>query len=114
MVEENSSTTNQYYFRMRLPFVENLEMLKGKNFIIKNNYWSLRVEALKNYKPLIEQVVKSNLKIELVKEYILLNKRKYSVHLIDILEGEGKFGLRCRDAVIKRLKKMIWAKITKL
>ncbi|MHA1188241.1 MAG: hypothetical protein ACTSXA_13030 [Candidatus Heimdallarchaeota archaeon] len=108
MTEESS---NQIYFRMRIPFVEDLKMVKGKDFLIKNNYWSLRVEDLKNNKPLIERVVKSNLKIELVKDYILYNKRKYSVQLDEILNEERKFGLRSRDAVIKQLKKTIYQKL---
>jgi hypothetical protein len=111
MVEENNSNYDQIYFRMRIPFVENLEMLKGKDYVIKNNFWSLRVKDLKDNKPLIEEVVKSNLKIELVKDYILYNKRKYSVQFDDIFNEEGKFGLRSRDAVIKQLKKTIYQKL---
>jgi hypothetical protein len=111
MVEENNSNSDRFYYRMRIPFVENLEMLDGKDFVIKNNYWSLRKEDLENNKSLIEEVVKSNLKIELVKEYILHNKRKYSVQLEEIITEEGKFGLRSRDVVIKRLKKIIYQKL---
>ena len=112
MSEQNNTNSSQFYFRMRIPFVENLEMLEGKDFVIKNNFWSLRKEDLKDNKPLIEEVVKSNLKIELVKEYILHNKRKYSVHLEDILNEEGKFGLRNPTAVIKELKRTIYQKLT--
>ncbi|MHA1124308.1 MAG: hypothetical protein ACTSO7_07850 [Candidatus Heimdallarchaeota archaeon] len=111
MVEEKSFNSNHFYFRMRIPFVENLEMLKGKDFVIKNNYWSLRLEDLKDNKHLIVEVVKSNLKIELAKNYLLHNKRRYSVHLDDLLDVEKKFGLRSRTAVIKQLKQTIYLKL---
>lgn len=111
MNKENSANSDQFYCKMKIPFVENLEKLKEIDAILHGYFWALRSEDLKNHKQLIEEIATSNLRVELANNYILVNRRKFSVHISDIYDAEGKFGLKGRDNTIKKLKKTIYQKL---
>ncbi|NHJ46143.1 MAG: hypothetical protein FK733_00010 [Asgard group archaeon] len=111
MTEDSSSNSSNIYFKMIIITVDALKLAQNAGCDLHGNILYLRAEDLDKNRSTIEQIAQSNLRVELINNYLLYNKSRYSLIIDKIFEAQGKFGLQSRNSVIKKLKDTIYQKL---